>query len=332
VQYVVGVDIAGTNLVVGCVAEDGSALHGLNREPTRPEEGPDAVVHRLIGMAQRAMEQTAQVDTRVTFAGLGVGSPGPLDTKTGTVLSTPNLGWTDMPLRARLEQGLGLHTELDNDANCATLGEWWRGAAQGANHVLGLTIGTGIGGGILLDGRIYHGAGDAAGEFGHASIEADGRRCKCGNYGCLEAYASGPAIARRAIEAIEAGVESTLPEYVSNHLGRVSAETVYQAAKDGDELALEVVHETARLLGVGIANLVNMFNPEIVVICGGVTLAGDRLFTPLRREVSRRAFKSSTRVCRIVPGDLPGTAGVYGATKMFLQRRHPQRGGTGPHA
>jgi glucokinase len=325
----VGIDIGGTNLVVGCVAEDGSELHGLIREPTRAEEGADAVVHRLIAMAQRAMEQTALAVPNVTFAGLGIGSPGPLNTKTGVVLLTPNLGWTNMPLRERLQQGLGLPTELDNDANCATLGEWWQGAAQGSVHVLGLTIGTGIGGGIILHGEIYHGGSDTAGEFGHTTIDADGRRCKCGNYGCLEAYASGPAIALRAIEAIEAGEESTLPEYVGNHLSRVSAETVYEAAKDGDELALEVVKETSRLIGAGIANLVNSFNPEVVVVCGGVTLAGERLFIPLRREVNRRAFKPAAQACRIVAGELPGTAGVYGAALMYLQRRQHDWGGAG---
>ncbi len=322
-DYVLGLDIGGTNLVAGCVSEDGSQIHGVLTEPTRSEEGPDVVLRRLVGMAQASMEHTARLEADPVFRGVGVGVPGPLDTKTGTVLLTPNLGWTNMPLRDRLQHGLGLPTELDNDANCATLGEWWRGAARGTRYVVGITVGTGIGGGILLDGQVYHGAGDGAGEIGHMTIDANGRRCKCGNYGCLEAYASGPAIARRALEAIEAGGESTVPEYVGNHMPSVTAETVYLAARDGDELALEVVQETARLLGAGIAGLVNIFNPEAVVVCGGVTQAGDRLFLPLRREVNRRAFKPAAALCRIVPGELPGVAGVYGAALTYL-RRHPQ--------
>ncbi|HEX6669940.1 MAG TPA: ROK family protein, partial [Gemmatimonadales bacterium] len=136
--------------------------------------------------------------------------------------------------------------------------------------------------------------------------------------GCLEAYASGPNIALRAIEAIEAGAETRLPGYVGGDIRQITAQTVYEAAHDGDELALEVVNDTARFLAVGVANLLNVFNPEVVVVCGGVTLAGDHLFVPLRREVARRAFKPAVAACRIVPGELVGTAGVYGAAKTFL--------------
>jgi glucokinase len=225
-----------------------------------------------------------------------------------------------MPLRDRVADALKLPTELDNDANCAIFGEWWRGAAQGVDHVVGLTIGTGIGGGIVLGGEIYHGASDVAGEIGHMTIEANGRPCKCGNQGCLEAYASGPAIAARAVEGIAAGAETALPQYVAGDLSRITAQVVYEAAHDGDAYAWEVVRETAKLLGAGVSNIVNIFNPEVVVICGGVTLAGDKLFGPLTSEVHRRAFKPAWEVCRILPGTLTGTAGVYGAAAVFIQR------------
>jgi predicted NBD/HSP70 family sugar kinase len=200
------------------------------------------------------------------------------------------------------------------------LGEWWVGAARGSRNAIGITIGTGIGGGLILDGRLYHGASDVAGEIGHTTIDTEGRRCKCGNYGCLEAYASGPNIALRAVEELEAGAESRLRALVGGDLRKITAQTVYQAAADGDELALEVVNDTAKFLGVGIGNLLNVFNPEVVVVCGGVTLAGDHLFEPLRREVARRAFKPAVTACRIVPGELAGTAGVYGAAKVFLDQ------------
>ena len=213
--------------------------------------------------------------------------------------------------------GTGLIAALDNDANCAVLGEWWMCAARGTRHALGITIGTGIGGGIILEGRLYHGASDCAGEIGHASIDANGRRCKCGNDGCLEAYASGPAIARRAVEAIEAGAETSLVARAGGRLEAITAQTVYEAAHDGDELAREVVGETARFLGSGIANLINIFNPEAVVVCGGVTGAGDLLFVPLRREVTRRAFKPAVAACRILPGQLEAP-GVHGAALAFL--------------
>jgi glucokinase len=316
VRYVVGIDIGGTNIVAGTVAEDGSELLGLVSEPTFPEQGADAVLARIVKLTKASMAAARDKE----IAGIGIGSPGPLDTKTGVVLLTPNLGWTNFPLRDRLTKALGLPAALDNDANCAIFGEWWQGAARGADHVVGLTIGTGIGGGIVLRGEIYGGASDIAGEIGHMSIDSTGRRCKCGNYGCLEAYASGPAIAARAVEGVSAGVDTSLPRYVNGDLAKITAQVVYEAAHDGDDFAREVVKDTAKFLGTGVANIINIFNPQVVVICGGVTLAGDRLFVPLQAEVSRRAFKPAVSVCHIVPGELPGTAGVYGAAAVFMKR------------
>ena len=315
-RYVVGIDIGGTNIVAGTVAEDGSEVLGLVSEPTLAEQGAEGVLSRIMKLARASMAAARGKE----IAGLGIGSPGPLDTTTGVVLLTPNLGWVNFPLRDRVAGVLGMPATLDNDANCAIFGEWWRGAARGASHVVGLTIGTGIGGGIVLAGRVYRGKSDIAGEIGHMTIDLNGRRCKCGNYGCLEAYASGPAIAARAIEGIEAGADSSLPRYVNGDLARITAQIVYEAAHDGDGYALEVVHDTAKFLGAGVANVVNIFNPEVVVICGGVTLAGDKLFLPLRSEVKRRAFKPAVEACRIVPGELTGTAGVYGAAAVFMQR------------
>jgi glucokinase len=318
VRYIVGIDLGGTNIVAGAVAEDGSDLVGLVSEPTLSEQGGDAVVARMVKLARASMAEARARGKEV--AGIGIGSPGPLDTKTGVVLLTPNLGWTNMPLRDRISGALGLPTTLDNDANCAIYGEWWRGAARGSDYVVGLTIGTGIGGGIVLGGQIYHGVSDIAGEFGHLTIDADGRRCKCGNDGCVEAYASGPAIAARAIEGIQAGAKTGLPQYAGGDLSRITAQVVYEAAHDGDAYALQLVAETAKLLGAAVASIVNIFNPEVVVICGGVTLAGEKLFGPLRREVERRAFRPAWEACRIVPGELTGTAGVYGAAAVFAHR------------
>ena len=318
-RYVVGVDIGGTNIVVGTVAEDGSAVHGVRSEPTRSEEGPQAVVGRIAREVQSSIAEAKRVAGvgREMIAGVGIGSPGPLDREKGVVLLTPNLGWTNLPLRDLVSEAVGLPATLDNDANCAIYGEWWVGAARGARYVVGLTIGTGIGGGIVIDGQIYHGTSDVAGEIGHTTIDSTGRLCKCGNYGCLEAYASGPAIAARAAEGIVAGVATRLPEYVGGDLSKITAQTVYQAAFANDEYALEVVRDTAKFLGAGVGNLVNIFNPDVVVIAGGVTMAGDRLFLPLKAEVKRRAFKPAVERCRIVPGELPGTAGVVGAVATY---------------
>jgi glucokinase len=264
-----------------------------------------------------AMTRAETGAERRDFLGVGIGSPGPLDRARGVVIVTPNLGWRDFPLRDEVSKRVDLPATLDNDANCATLGEWWCGAAKGGRNVVGMTIGTGIGGGLILDNRLYHGASDAAGEIGHTSIDATGRRCKCGNYGCLEAYTSGPAVAERAREVLEGDEPSELSEMVGGDLSRITAQTVFDASKRGDRVALEVVRDTAHFLGVGVANLINIFNPDTFVIAGGVTQAGDLLFDPLRAEVRRRAFKPSVEACRIVPGALPLSAGVVGAVATF---------------
>jgi len=322
-RYILGIDLGGTNIVVGALTADGSRRFAMHSVPTCAELGADAVVERMLELSERVIAETlgATGAARDHFLGVGIGSPGPLDRDKGIVIITPNLGWRDFPLRDRVQNGLRLPATLDNDANCATLGEWWLGAARGARHVVGLTIGTGIGGGLILDGKLYHGSSDVAGELGHSTIDSTGRRCKCGNYGCLEAYASGPAIAERAREALAGGEPSVMPAMVGGDLGRLSAAAVYDAAQKGDRLALEVVRETARFLGTGVANLLNIFNPEVVVLAGGVTQAGDALLEPMRAEIRRRAFKPAVDACRIVPGTLQGNAGVIGAVATFAQHQ-----------
>ena len=260
-RYIVGVDLGGTNIVAGAMPEDGSREIAMRSEPTLADEGADAVVNRIAQMIETVIAETSAETgaTRDDFVGVGIGSPGPLDREHGIVIVTPNLGWRNFPLRDEVANRVGLPASLDNDANCATLGEWWCGAAKGGRHVVGLTIGTGIGGGLILDGRLFHGASDVAGEIGHTTIDSTGRRCKCGNYGCLEAYASGPAIAERAREALAGGEPSTLLELVDGDLSRITAQLVYEASKQDDDVARQVVRETANFLGAGVANLLNIF-------------------------------------------------------------------------
>ena len=318
-KYIIGVDLGGTNIVVGAMSADGSRQFAMHSTPTISEGGAGDVVGRMVQMVEATITETLAETgaNREDILGVGIGSPGPLNREQGLVIFTPNLGWRDFPLRQKISDAVQLPCSLDNDANCATYGEWWIGAARGANNVVGITIGTGIGGGLIIDGKLYHGASDVAGEIGHMTIDQTGRRCNCGNYGCLEAYASGPNIAERAREALRAGDESTLPDLVGGDLERITAATVYEAAQQGDVVAREVVRDTARFLGTGLANLLNVFNPDVVVVAGGVTQAGDALFEPLRNEVRRRAFKPAVMACRIVPGELPGTAGVVGAVGTF---------------
>ena len=319
-EYIVGVDLGGTNIVVGAMSADGKQHHAMRSVPTSAELGAEGVADRIVGLIEGVILDTiAQTKAqRRDFIGVGIGAPGPLDRDKGIVIVAPNLGWRNFPLRDRIGERLNLPATLDNDANCATVGEWWQGAAKGATNVVGMTIGTGIGGGIILDGKLFHGSSDVAGEIGHTTIDLNGRHCKCGNYGCLEAYASGPAIATRAREVlVREETASLLPSLVDGRLEAITAEIVYRAAQKGDAVASEIVRDTARYLGAGIANLLNILNADVVVVAGGVTQAGDALFVPLRAEVRRRAFRPAVDATQIVAGTLPGTAGVVGAVATF---------------
>lgn len=319
-QYIIGVDLGGTNIVVGAMSSDGAQSFAMRSIPTSAEAGAEGVADRIVGLIEAVLVDTVAATgaQRSDFIGVGIGAPGPLDREKGLVIVAPNLGWRNFPLRDRIGERLNLPATLDNDANCATVGEWWQGAAQGANNVIGMTIGTGIGGGLIIDGKLFHGSSDVAGEIGHTTIDLNGRHCKCGNYGCLEAYASGPAIAVRAREVlVREETASLLPSMVGGKLDEITAATVYTAASQGDAVASEIVRDTARYLGVGVANLLNIINADVVVIAGGVTAAGDALFVPLRAEIRRRAFRAAVDATRIVAGTLPGTAGVVGAVATF---------------
>ena len=320
-RWIVGVDIGGTNLRVGMVPFEGGAPVEVRQAPTRPERGPAHVVARVVAMIRESVAAVAGPEDGATgkgrVAGIGIGSPGPLDRKSGVVLETPNLGWRDFPLRDLVAEATGMPVTLDNDANCAAYGEWWLGAGRRADRLVGLTLGTGIGGGIVIGGNIYHGASDAAGEIGHMSVDFAGRLCACGSKGCVEAYASGPGIAARAVEGIGDGADSILYALVDGDPGRITAETVYEAAAAGDGHAERILVETAHILAVAVSNLVNVLNPDVIVIGGGVAGAGNHLLQPLRREVRRRAFRSAARACRILPAQLPETAGMIGAAGVF---------------
>jgi glucokinase len=323
-RWLIGVDIGGTNLVVASVPYTGGEPAALRSRPTAPERGADASVADIAEMAEEVVAETIEREgaARGDFRGVGIGCPGPLDLRTGVIGSTPNLKWDGYPIRDRVSEAVGLPASIDNDANCATYGEWWQGAGRGTSSLVGVTLGTGIGGGYIESGRLLRGISGSGCEIGHMTIDFDGRVCGCGNRGCLEAYASGPAIAARAREGLEAGRPSVMPELVGGDLSRLTAATVYEAILVEDEYAREVMTESARILAVGLANIINVFNPQMIVIVGGVTRAGAHLFGPLKAEVRRRAFGSAVEACSIVPGALPATAGVIGAAGVFVMERH----------
>lgn len=322
-NHIIGVDLGGTTISVGAVPVDGGTVLGMRTLPTDAHIGAKFVVDRIVSMIHEVKRDAAREGGfgEDAIVGVGMGAPGPLDRDTGTVIEAMNLGWRNFPLRDLIVKGTGLETELDNDANAATLGEWWQGAGRGVDNLVGVTLGTGIGGGIILNGALYHGASDAAAEIGYMTIDPAGRKCACGNYGCLEAYASGPAIAARAVEGLKAGAKSMLLDLVEGDLRAITAEAVSDAIVAGDEYAAEVMRETAGYLGTGLANLINILNPEMIVVSGGVTRAGRHLFDPLRREVRKRALRPAAEACRIVRTELGGLGGVIGAAAVFRVAR-----------
>jgi glucokinase len=310
--FILGIDVGGTSTGVGIV----TALGKLEESVTIPTEagsGPRDVVRRIGSAAKDLMKRH---DGKVALA--GAGAPGPLDIRTGVVIEMPNLGWKDVPLRVMLEEELGLVTHLDNDANSAAFGEYWVGAGMGARLLVCFTLGTGVGGGIVVDGEVLRGVSGAAAEFGHMLVETGGRRCKCGKHGCLEAYASATAIAARARERLEAKESSVLRDLAGGDSSLVTSKLVSEAALAGDGLAREIIEETARYLAVGVSNVMNLLNPDVVVIGGGVIGAGDLLLDPLREFVRELTFEVHFRDARIVAAALGSEAGIVGAAGIAL--------------
>jgi len=309
-ELVLGVDLGGTNIKAGLIGPDGRVLQREKSE-TQAEAGPETVARRICATARRCLEAAGGAGVR----GIGIGSPGTIDLKSGVVLFSPNLpGWRDIPLRRLVEQDLGLPCVLDNDANVAALAEQWVGAGRGCSSLVLLTLGTGIGGGIILDGRIWHGCNGVAGEIGHMSINPDGPVCACGNRGCFEVYASATGMVRRMREAIESGVPTSL----ASRKDGLTAADIHRAAVQGDQAARQNLEATGRYLGLGVSNIMHMLNPEVVAFSGGVTAAGDMLMNPLLDEIEKRTLEASRRNVRVCFAELPEDAGIIGAARNFM--------------
>jgi glucokinase len=310
---IVAVDLGGTNLRAAYFPDDDPHPQSQTKSPTLAHEGPDAVVARIV----ESIEKLAPSDRRDLRIGVGV--PGPLDPVAGVVFETPNLpGWLNVPLKQLLQDRCRASVVLGNDANVAALGEWRHGAARGADDVLYLTISTGIGGGVITSGRLLLGVRGLAGELGHMLVNPDGALCGCGQRGHLEAEAAGPAIARKFRERLAAGGHSTLPAEVGDP-EEISAADVGRAAKQGDALARSVIEEAAQIIGRELASLVHVFNPQVIVVGGGVSTLGPLLFDPmeqaLRDSIMHPAY---LRGLKIVPAALGDDAGLIGA--MVLAR------------
>ena len=315
---VIGIDLGGTKISTALVDGSGRIIAHDYRE-TLAAQGQDAVVARMLDAAGDVMAQ-AEVQ-RPQVAAVGIGAPGPLDVGAGVVVDPPNLpGWDHVPLKQLIEDGLGITTFLENDANAAALGEHRFGAGGGVAHMIYVTVSTGIGGGLILNGELYHGASGMAGEVGHQTIVPDGPRCGCGNYGCLESLASGTAIARRARERVAQGAPTLIAELAEGDLERITAKLVAEAASRGDGEAQRILAEAMDYLGIGMANLVNLFNPQLIVIGGGLTNIGESLFGPVRRAIDQRAFRAQAQAVRVVPAELGDNVGVLGAAAVALRK------------
>lgn len=311
--YTIGIDLGGTNINGGVCDARGTLLIRCALE-TQADRGREHVLRRMAGLVTELLRQADL--TRADIAGIGVGAPGPMSHAEGVIHHAPNLpGWINFPLRDRFAEATGLPVVLENDANAAAFGEFTAGAGKDVRNMVMLTLGTGIGGGIVLDGKLWRGCFDNAGEIGHAVIVPEGRACPCGQRGCLEQYASANAVAERLREAVEAGEDSVLkPKVVANEA--FDARHVLTALERGDALAARIWDETCYYLALCAVNLRHILNPELIVFAGGLINAGPRLLGPVCAHFERLSWKIAPDAPRIALATLGTDAGTIGAAAL----------------
>ena len=315
---VLAMDLGGTKIIAAIVSDKGEMV-AREYYFTLAEGGPQPVIDRLLSAIGQLLGSVNLDSSQLHSISLAVA--GAIDMEKGLVTLSPNLpGWHDIPLRDMVKDRYQVDTFLLNDASAAVLGEHHFGVGKGVNNLILLTLGTGIGGGIIINGELYWGRCGSAGEIGHMTIDVNGPGCSCGNIGCIEMLASGTAIAQEAIRRISQGERSSLTEVVKGEVGNITAREVSLAARSGDSLALEVISKAATYLGVAMVNLVNIFNPEMIIIGGGMTPMGDLLLDTARQVVGERAFPLSAKAVRIVTAQLGEDAGVLGAAIFARQQ------------
>jgi len=319
-EAIIGVDLGATNIHSLLVKQDGEILARDSR-PTMGYEGKKRTISQIIFSIQTLQKKGKELGIS-SFLGVGVGSPGPLSVRKGIIYHSPNIPeWENLPLVEILQERLKLPVFLENDANAAALGEWWKGAGRGVNYLFLLTLGTGIGGGIVIKGEVYHGAWDAGAELGHMIIKEGGMICGCGARGCLEAYASATGVVRRAKALLKQGHPTILTQLIGGKLENLTCELVFKAAQQGDELALWIAKETGRYLGIGVGSLINILNPEMVILAGGMIKAGDLLFNQVKKYARLNTLKASREGVKIVPAELGEDSGAIGAAATVLKRK-----------
>ncbi|HXK34760.1 MAG TPA: ROK family protein [Dehalococcoidia bacterium] len=312
-----GIDLGGTKILVLLATEDGRII-GDARLATHAAEGPGPVIARIVAAVREAADEAGigMDDVR----GAGVSAPGPIDRDEGVITQPPNLpGWDHVELAKIIRSELGVRAWLENDANCQAIAEHRYGAGRGYRDMIFLTVSTGIGGGIIIDNRLYVGASGAAGELGHLIVSPEGPACGAGHIGCLEAYASGTAIARRAAELVRAG---RLPRTarLAEQTPPLAAHHVHMAADQGETEALEIIHAAGRYLGLGLATLIHAFNPQAIVLGGGLINIGEDLLGPARETARQRTFVQSWDDAQIIEGELGERSAALGAIAVAHAR------------
>ena len=315
---VLAIDLGGTKIIAAIISNQGRVI-AREYYLTLAEEGPQLVIKRTLSAIDRLLSSRGIDSSQLNS--ISIAAAGAIDFDKGLVTLSVNLpGWYDIPLRDLIKEKYRVNTFLINDASAAALGEHRFGAGKGVNNLIYLTVSTGIGGGIIINGKLYSGPCGSAGEIGHMTIDVNGPRCSCGNIGCLEMLASGTAVAREAIKRIRQGERSSLTEIVEGKIESITAEKVEVAAQGGDSLAVEVILKAANYLGVGLVNLVNIFNPEMIIVGGGMAKMGNLLLDPAKQVVRERAFQLPAQAVRIVPAQLGDDAGVLGAAVFAFQQ------------
>ncbi len=305
-----GIDVGGTAIKAGAVTPEGIIMEKQTIS-TEVDQGVDHVVDRIADVIKKL---SAVLASNTTIAGIGLGMPGQIDTERGILLNSPNLpAFKNIDVPARLTSYFNLPIVWDNDANLAALGEFTYGAGKEVSEMMLITLGTGIGSGLILRGEIYHGCKGFGGEFGHLTINPEGPPCNCGSKGCVEAYAGTQGILRTFREITQAGTESILPETNDNEL---TPKDISDAAQKGDRAARETFNHVGFFLGVGLAGVVNLLNLEMIVVGGGIAKAGDLILEPVRKSVKQYALIDPGKIIKIVPSKLGNTAGLVGAAHL----------------
>ncbi|PPA71411.1 ROK family glucokinase [Jeotgalibacillus proteolyticus] len=315
-KFIIGVDIGGTTVKQALIKEDGTIVEKWEI-PTNKINNGTQIIPDIAASIQKKMLQRNL--SKEHLLGIGVGAPGPVNMQTGILYTAVNIGWEKpVALRDELQQLTGLSVVIENDANVAALGEMWKGAGDGARDVVCVTLGTGVGGGVIVNGDIAHGIKGAAGEIGHiTSVPVDGYYCNCGKYGCLETVASATGVSRLAIDELKKNNEPSILRETLHNTGHLSAKAIFDAVNQGDKAAAKIVDQLTFYLGLALANLGSALNPEKIVIGGGVSKAGETLLTPLRAKFKQYAFPTVAESTTLEIATLGNDAGVIGAAWLI---------------